>query len=747
MIVRYFFAILLVLASPLSAQQVVVRTGDHPTFTRIVLSIPAGTAWELSEQINGYRLEFESDVSIDASRFYERIQRDRISDIKLDTVADTLEFELACRCFAEAFAWRNDQIVIDIKDPGSPVNADAVAITPLDDDVKFAQLAFPDPPVPPVPVIEPETLPVVLPAISLEIVPEIKGPPARSASLIDPLGELLAQQERVGALEARISAGLGRALSQGLLDPSEDDATDQTADLEDLLADIESILIPGITTRTSVDNGMKPDVRSPDETDPLGRCYDDRFADVWTWANEDPFVHQIGQLRSEITGEFDRVDPGAVEALARVYVYFGFGREAINALSIDGVESQERRVLAEIARLIDGDPLNIAGFSQQMRCPGAISVWGFLAHGDGPQPVQPNIEEIAKSFRLLPEGLQKHLGPRLATKLVGIGQGDLAESILSVAVQSEDAPIEAAVAASEISEDQGDTAGATQQLADLVDDDPRLTPEVFLRYLDLQVSQGNSVTADDIALLQTMRFESQDVDLDERLYRAEVEALIQMDSVDSALVLLDDPTSPLASDETQAFAEAIYSNVVENAQDTTFLEFVFDDRVLASDATLQNAIATRLLALGFPDKAEGIVATQTVGSAMMERRYLRAEIAIAKEDFELARAHLAGVTSPRAQLLLSRTGIPPSADVIETLVPDDRLATDWQFSNWESLAESDDPLLRDVVARVQDVETFNAEDSTPLATGRELITNSAALRENMAELLDRYQVENSDLTN
>ncbi|SEW41331.1 hypothetical protein SAMN04488515_2814 [Cognatiyoonia koreensis] len=742
------FCIFLFLASAAAAQDIIVRTGDHLNFTRVVFSIPPGTAWSVGPSADGYGVRFDTEKSIDTAGFFTRIRRERIAAIRLTENGTALRFALACDCFAEVDQLRADLLVLDIKDPDQPRGGGYDAAN----DQRFVELDLPVTPAPnPHPPalvlpIRPETrtqsAKIDVPRLPLD--GSDRGPPGRPDGLPDPLAEYANQQVRVADLETTISDGLSRALSQGLLAPSDGASPSATTEgppentLSDLLDAVNAALTPGLSARTSVDRAMQSDLSDHADGQPAFGCVAASDADVANWIDDTPFAQQIGTLRRAITGEFDRTDPAAVEALSKAYLAFGFGREAINTLEIDGELSRSRQVLVALGQVVDEDTVDLANFNHQMTCPGPIALWAFLAHTDGPLTGEVDLDAIVIDYKLLPNDLRRHLAPRLAGKLTSLGRNDLAATVLAGQNGTDETAVK--IAESGIAEDQGDLSAATGILSDLAEDDPRITPEAFLKLVALKRVSDVPFEQQDLLLLRTLQFESQNEMLTRDLFAAEADILVSLNDTDGLLDLIETQAKQFDEAQIAQYHDAVLQKEAADASDAEFLQLVFSDRVQATDPPLQNKIARRLLTLGFSDQAERAIAGPAVGADMAERRYLRAEIAIKQGNVDRARAHLSGITSARAQLLLAQGGVEPDDTVLAGLPQDARDQLGWRFGNWGQLGNTEDRVLNNVARRVDADVTFDVETDRPLASSRSLIDDSTTLRTDLGALLDRYKI-------
>ena len=115
---------------------------------------------------------------------------------------------------------------------------------------------------------------------------------------------------------------VGHAAGQGLLETTSELSVDQA------LSNDEAPLGENFSIVTSVDREVRklgPNVNlKPSEQE----CRKIADLDVSRWENEQDISTRIGELRSEIFGEFDKIDEAALRRLAKTYLYYGFGAEA-----------------------------------------------------------------------------------------------------------------------------------------------------------------------------------------------------------------------------------------------------------------------------------------------------------------------------------------------------------------------------------------------------------------------------------
>lgn len=502
---------------------------------------------------------------------------------------------------------------------------------------------------------------------------------------------------------------------------------------------------PGLTAHTSVDN-QQPDSGTTDHTTPQGsRCLDDSLLATETWGDDQPFAAQIATRLSGLTTEFDAYPDGAVEALARTYLYFGFGREAAQALALDKSDSQDRRILAAMARLVDEEPETSGLFAGQLGCATEVALWTALSRGTVDGTTENERIAARAGFRALPPMLRGHLGARLAQMFLEFGDADVARSILDTAEghATADRPETDQTSAEITLETEGPEA-AIAALTTMADVDIHLTPEGLVQLIDLTLGEGLVVDPALMSLADSMVFEHRGQPVAGELIAAQARALIAADAFDLAFALLAGDVSPLEEDRVAALRGAASLALTARADDPAFLNFAFDVLPETFDAAVENAIATRLVTLGFADRAEVVLQTAASGTDARDRRYLQAEIALQMAQYDRVATLLADLSDPRAAQIAARALTAQgeyAAAAAQTLPGQlDNADQAWRAGAWQTLEHSDDALLRAASAAVLAADD-PGNPAAPLAAGRALLEDSTATRALTTELLDRFAVE------
>ena len=734
------------------AQSVTVRSGDHPTFSRLVLSMPVGTDWTLGRLGQGYGLRLAGDdIGFDIDTVFARISRARIAD--LTAANGTLQIALACDCHATAFLWQPGKLVVDIVD-GPPPDDRFTTMLPDATETTRQSDAAPDPTtttafpvvfdgpevVPSFPPT-PETSPAALSDLERALIESVAR--AASQGLLKPVAAAPSPVDNPTAAVAEQEAQVTGPTDDRLADRKAPDA--ETVDPESAIAEALRDL-PGVTAQTSIDRDRP--VSPPTATQlTADTCLPDSAVAVADWGDGRDFAAQIAARTAALTGEFDRIPAGAVEDLARTYIFFGFGREARQALGLDGARSQERNILAAMAALVDGDPDPQNVFANQLGCATDAAFWALLHRGAAGGETGFDSGRIRRAYLALPPTLVGHLGNRLADIFAGMGDPEAAQMILDAAASGlTTRPTESAETAAEVAVLRGDDSAAIGELTAMATDDARTTPTALLRLLTLATQAGQPVDDSLMALADALRFEYRGEPIATDLGVAQVAALLAADRFDAAATLAEDLAPAIDPGRSQALHFSYVTALTGRADDASFVRVALAGLPADIGSEAENAVAARLLSLGFPDRAAALLLAPAQFGAAAERRYLRAAAAIGMQQPDAALAALAGMSDARAAALRATAlnqkgefGAALSSDLAAG-DPDRNTAGAWRAGAWKRLAGSNDPLLQATADAMLATAELTGQPPS-LAAGQSALVDSAATRDLIDGLLGRFTVD------
>ncbi len=683
--IRLALALWLALGGAVSAQDIAVRSGEHDGFARIVLTLPPGTDWRLGRSAQGYDLKIDPAAAFDTSQVFARIDRNRLSD--LSDGGGILHLVLGCECYATAFPWQSDGLVIDIRDGPAPEGA------------RFeAPLAA-------------TGAAVTLPLLTAGAAPGLSARQWMPDTFVAAAGS-----PAVGPMEMELLQTLSRAAAQGLIDPAHGPASvtgSDQANPQGALAGPEELASPapagalaGLWSRTGLagSTGL-PLLPSQGATGCLPASY-------FELPPATDFNLDIAAARTGLTGEFDRMAADNVLLLARTYLNYGFGAEAAQALGLDGTGTQEKQALLAMARLIDGRPASGGIMTGQGACEGDGALWAFLA-GEAPEG-EGGKERILAAYRRLPVPAAKSIAPELIARLLATGDSERADMVSSLLAAG---PDHLATVFREgdslLAQTRGETALALQDLSALAASDPRLSPDGLARLFDLTISEGGAVLPADLRLSESLRYEYRDDPGIARLTVAETRARAAAGDFAGAFGIVSLPSAGLDGPELGALRDEIAGRLASDGSDESVMAVAFDLRPDLGGGA-QNLLAGRLLDMGFADRAAELLSGPAGSGDMAERRYLRAAAALARGHPEDVALILHAMNDPRAEDLRARAGRQGASAMGERAgLPE---------IHGEALAAGPGP-------------PGPSAASPPIAASRELLDGAEALRLSIAQML------------
>jgi hypothetical protein len=394
------------------ADPVVVKAGDHGSFTRLILEFDDRPTWSFRNQGNGYRVRFDqvSPLSFDLSRVFRLIDRERVRDIRA-IGNNAIEIDLACRCALEVSTSGDRALVVDIHQPSEEAPEVQANVTAMPTPVNPGDgSAVPGPS----DTILPNRTPAVFPGISDTLLP---GPapiierPANPAPAFRP-----ATQGSSFAVEA-MALALSRAAAQGLVSASPDIGAHAATGPSPRAGDDD--VRSNLAVSTGFDLAIPSMTATLSPTDAGRVCIANDAIDVAAWGDaSDVTMH--GRLRGEAIAEDGSIDADGAKRLARFYLNLGFGAEArVTARFLPA--SRDREIIEALADVMDHGTSTAPILSGQTGCEGLVSLWATLAAPLNQETQPANTDHLLSAFSALPSHLRNQLGPLLSDRLQSAG--------------------------------------------------------------------------------------------------------------------------------------------------------------------------------------------------------------------------------------------------------------------------------------------------------------------------------------
>ncbi|MCL6284814.1 hypothetical protein M3P21_14870 [Ruegeria sp. 2012CJ41-6] len=647
------------------AEPLVVRSGDHGSFTRLTVGLPKGAEWDLVQIGDEARLKLDgSPFLFDISKVYSRIGRDRLKQLSQTAPGKPLILGLNCECVVNAFEEGGALLVLDIR-AGRPSEAKQVDLPVVFDPPAKAE-------------------------INAHLPPPLRladAPPKASAA-------------PVVALEgAAIQSQVERAIAQGLLAPTADHRVQQGPDrLQDLQRSLNERAV-NIRATTVIDRDLDGILDGISEELRRTACMNDDRLDIDNWGDASTHAN-LGEMHLRIYGEFDRLDYDATWRLAKAQLYLGFGAEAAATLELGPSSAKLVPELLAIAVLIDErsstTPIVVAG---QQACDGLVAFWALLA--DRNLSEDANIEAMLNGFFALPAHLRSHLGPRAATYLVEAGMTDMAQILLRRAVPGpDDSGVAARMVRAKLSEVSGNAKQEMEQLEEVISDrsDPPEAPAALVELIETAWENRLGIDPENVTLAAAFAQEYQGSAEGKQLQQTHALALALSGNFDEAFAhpAIRYTTDPAATD----LRRKSLTLLVENAGDIAFLVHATDqsaEQISALETPLRIALARRLQRLGFPEQAIKYLDLPKSAGVPMTAKLLRAQSALQtglprRALLELSNAEGEDAQRLRAEALAKSNELASAAALYQVLGEEEAAARSlWISEEWAAIPEGSSP--------------------------------------------------------
>ncbi len=777
-----------------AAADIKIRSGEHETFTRFVFYLPEGVSVDARSDGNRIRISATPRRSnFDTTGIFARIPKSRVTNA-ISADQGQLDLQLKCDCTIRTFKAGSQVFVLDVRGdtrtaakPPRLAFSMAIAPPPLKNIMMgTARLGFPQPGVQgeaQVRNVERRATDVAPTPVqnALNAAPKnrVVQMPATLPDMDDP--DAAVRQGRVRDAEQRLLEQLAKAATQGLLDPSRmvpGRSTPERRDSPNSSKELPPRFAPeherrSITAETTIDRDRRnASARTRPVTSDGEACFADDLLDVTAWAGGNDFNIELGKLRSALYGERDIVNRDAVRNLARFYIRYGFGAEALRTLSESPSNTVEWTLLRSMAEIIEnGREESLGIFHGQIDCDSPSALWAALAHDDLRSGFKPNVTAILRALSAMPADLRQHLGPMLAERFLDAGQRDAAESILRLVdrgLETRDLPHDVAEAKVNIS--KGETRDAETVLNEAIAANSPDAPAALIALIDSKLSQQSALPPAIVELAQAFVTELRGQAIAPEIERVAILATAAAGQHNEALGLLDTARDLQGSAWHEARSQ-VAEMIARDAEDLALI--TLSARLANNDPTdlspaAGNALAERLAGLGFNDLALVLVSGPASGDENLQRRMIRAKIAVADRRPRRAEAELLGIEGPEAEQIRAEakalSGNHDSASRTFASVSDKERAAEqaWLAGNWTEVASSGDGIRAEAAnlilrqaqrrsgagiepessAAPQPDNGATKQEDGPLARNRALLDASSAARGILESLLTEAAVAN-----
>lgn len=663
----------LLLAVPLAlatsagaAQDVLFRSGEHEDFTRLVATLPSSeTDWTVSRDGRFYTIKIDGDaVNLRTSTIFDKIPRDRLANIVANDAAGELELELACACRVVSIPYDGRYVIFDIRNDLPPAQNDDLPQVPLSfgeavateesrRQFRFSSIEAAKPTPKPVQMAETKPKEDYSDLLALDNFVERK---AQVQVLRD---DLIKQVDR--AADQNLLHAQTPPVGNGLVGEPVKMAESPVLNSSDHVPPQAAIGLEGqdlnIVAYNVIDEVGRDIAALLSGQVATGMCLPDTAVNLADWSGEGTFVQELGRLRQEVVGEFDRTNEEALRELAQLYVHYTFGAEALQILELLP-ESGENSILSAMAYIMDGHvpPAGNATFANQGHCSGNTTLWAALSGETlvGDTAVKGALDALQK----MPLHLREYLGPKLSNRLVAQGQTEAATLVLNGIERTSPKPdVNYDFAEATLNAELGNTEEATEALTEIATQNSDIATAAVIDLINTHVKQGLPASAETVSLVGALAVEHKTGAMGPDLRRAHALARMLEQEFGPAFKIIKDIET---RDGPKAAAEVrtqLVLAVLEHADDFEVISWSIQERLAApgrisSDTALK--LAQKTFEMGFLGETKRLMQAAQTDIPSDEKRVLNARLALAEALPKRAEAELMGMETPLADRLRAR---------------------------------------------------------------------------------------------
>jgi hypothetical protein len=739
------------LAGAVQAQQLSVRSGDHPTFSRLTITVPQDQSWEAQQTSEGVELSLPGfSQGFDTADVFQRMRQNRVAAI--EQTASTLVLKVSCDCVSTAFRL-GALLVIDVADRNTPL-----AGPPLDGPA-FSNAS-------PQSIVESQE-PIADPSIGL---PWIGGASpfrvdqsrleatAQTAQSNEP-GLLISDRAvLLQEIQETLVEEVANAATIGLLEPNAGIRAPDAIEPQPILTESRPRDLPKILTSKA---GNMRITSSRDQTNDLdavlrnvtaaGRsCPAPDFLAIETWGNDNSFSAQIGSARDTLMNARDQLDSSAAKKLAKLYIFFGFGAEALNTIALDPSLLQSDPQLAAVATILERGALPhpnvLAPYSG---CASDIALWATLSFREIPRGTDLDTDAALRALNKLPRHLRLIAAPALSDRLLNYGDPTAAEaSMRSIERLPDPLTPEASMAQAGLAIEAGKSAEPI--LEEVIQTNTAQSPEALVRLVERTLAKDEPLSYETATLVEAYVQELRGTEMGDRLRRTQVIALSQSQHFDEAFEALEAVIPALSPTAANNLRQTVLEQLQKRASDLAFLEHVFSqkpDEIGQLPNKTKLLLASRMMDLGFGSQVQQILAKVPDLPRNSTRQILAARAALQLRQPFQAQAALIGIEETETGLLLAQakemTGAYREAAELfsATDAPLAAAQAAWLSDDWRDLTIPDTPGFG-AIARLG--AAFLAEEGEtlgPLARASRALEESSEARGALEQLLLDPQVQ------
>jgi len=587
------------------------------------------------------------------------------------------------------------------------------------------------------------------------------------------------ETERVELVQSALLKQLSRAAAQGVVQmdipeimvistgntaAGSDNVDSSTRESSQEIMDLEvPAPIDHMRVETVIDRDAEPTQSNRAYTDLGNACLPDSLMQVADWGPAGVGFAPLSDLRAKMLQEFDDPDAQSIGELARRYIYLGFGAEAINLIDIFPEQIESADILLQIADIVDDGSTSRPGrLVSQLTCTTPAAMWAVLAQTKIPGGVGVDTNIVLRTFSGLPAHLRSNLGPGLANRFLDANDAEIAASIRDIterAAAQRDAGFEMLQA--NIAEFDGDTRGALRSLKRVAASGSPSAPLALAQLLETKLANGDPISQNTAVLADAMATENRGTEIGARLTLAAIRGYAASGQVDVTFerIAASLQSGLITAGQAGILANEAHMRSAENSPNVDFLRVLYLHPLVTDDAIQQQrdvrrAVATRLIDLGLPRKANITFGRDPTGLDNADRHIL-ARAALDLGDYDRADEILRDAEDPISVRMLARSNemrrdyASAVAQFGALNMSEKHQSAAWRAGDWPLVAQIGSgpraQLAELLITGENSTEASDGADpatgsdlggeSAPIAAGKSLLAQSQAIRELVDNLL------------
>ncbi|MCB1354243.1 MAG: hypothetical protein KDK03_16060 [Rhodobacteraceae bacterium] len=620
-------ALMIGAAPAFGAEGGAIRSGEHGGFSRLVMQVEPQTEWSLETGPGRAVVTFPGKpLTFTTAGVFDKIPRTRITSVRSEiTPAGTrITVELDCECRVSTSFVGAQYLALDIADrdaaPAEVTPTQAEAEDPAAREARESALVY---------NAEENLLRQIERAAEQGLVtlPPAKDAPAETAEGPPPTSLSEAYPEFAETTPPALPDAPEESEPPAL--PLAMPPQPRSGDgLEGLFASdqIQATTVFDRYSARATDRLTQP-VLPPD-------CVPDYRLDIGYWSTTKPLFDQVPELRQRLYGEFDQVNPVAVVELAKLYIRYGFGAEAETLLTDFDVETPDKRLLIDLARVVDGRAVTPFGpLSRDTICPGRHGMWLAVAGATPAFRDADHFATVQEAFADLPPDLRMLIGPHLIGNLLDAGRPHEAQLIFDTLSRVGDPPsAELVLVTARLKAAEGEPVPAIRIMSGLVEHSAPNAIEALERMVEIALVENFAIPDRTVTDLRSAALENRRTPDEAPLRALLARALAARGNLGEAVEEIRDAKADTDAD---AFLDSVAVHVLASADPqrvgpATYARIILASGDLISEMPENDAareeIASRLLELGLAKAAQSIVipaaGRDAAGRLLLARAYL-----------------------------------------------------------------------------------------------------------------------------